>query len=48
VITTWLRPAIREKVTTVTDVEDTDAVVDDVVEDAPVADAEPAQQDSKK
>lgn len=48
VITTWLRPAIREKVTTVTDVEDTDAVVDDVVEDAPAADAEPAQQDSKK
>ncbi|MEJ2859059.1 MULTISPECIES: preprotein translocase subunit YajC [unclassified Saccharothrix] len=48
VVTTWLRPAIREKVNPVTDVEETDAVVDDVVEDAPAATAEPAQQDSKK
>ncbi|MFI9817333.1 preprotein translocase subunit YajC [Saccharothrix variisporea] len=47
VVTTWLRPAIREKVVA-TDVEETDAVVDDVVEDAPAADAEPAQQDTKK
>nr|WP_309113490.1 preprotein translocase subunit YajC [Saccharothrix sp.] len=47
VVTTWLRPAIREKVNPVTDVDETDAVVDDV-EDAPVAETETAQQDSKK
>nr|BFE53828.1 hypothetical protein GCM10017745_72550 [Saccharothrix mutabilis subsp. capreolus] len=47
VVTTWLRPAIREKVNPTTDVDETDAVVDDV-EDAPAADVEPAQQDSKK
>ncbi len=51
VVTTWLRQAIREKVTT--DPETTDAVVDDVEDETPEVEPaqdvkEPAQQDTKK
>ncbi|MEU4804837.1 preprotein translocase subunit YajC [Actinosynnema sp. NPDC023587] len=54
VVTTWLRQAIREKVVTDVEEDETDAVVDDVADDTATAPAvvdepaRPVQQDSKK